>query len=382
MKSKVRWCHTNAALITVGALLSLIAGMFAEASPALASPPWTTSQLVPPAGASQNIAAVSTSSTTEAVFWVPQNGSVQERYFYKGIGWFNYQVAPAGSADQFSDIVAVSRVRNSVADTIDVFWVGPNRSIEHAFYQDGLPWLREPQVAPGGGAGPSASLAVVSRAANTWELFWVGPDSAIEDAYWYEGGPSGRFQLASPGSSTPKSAPRQITAVSRASNTMEVWWIGKDGSVQDRYFYDMVGWNGFTLAPSGSAYVGIPAGAITAVSRASNTMEVWWIGRDNSVQDAYWYVGQPWARFTLSGANSAENAISSVAPSAGAMNVTWTGWGANSVQNASFGPPWSQIQLAPGGPFTDGGIASVSRATGSVDVFWVTFNGAIEQASQ
>jgi hypothetical protein len=370
------------ALLSIAALPALVVGLLAMASPASASPPWTTSQLVPPAGASQNIAVVSTSSTTEQVFWVPQNGSVQEKYFYKGIGWFSYQVAAPGSADQFSDIVAVARVRNTVADTIDLFWVGPNRSIEHAFYQDGLPWLREPQVAPGGSAGPSASLAVVSRAPNTWELFWLGPDNAIEDAYWYEGGPSGRFQLAPPGTSTPNYVPRQITALSRASNTMEVWWIGKDGSIQDRYFYDMVGWNGFTLAPAGSAYSGIPAGAITAVSRASNTMEVWWIGRDHSVQDAYWCAGQPWARFTLSAANSAENAIASVAPSAGTMNLAWTGWGSNSVQDASFGPPWSQIQLAPGGPFTDGGIASVSRSAGTVDVFWVTFNGAIEQASQ
>ena len=60
---------------------------------------------------------------------------------------------------------------------------------------------------------------------------------------------------------------------------MELWWIGADGSVQDRYYYDGSGWNGFTLAAAGSALVQLGSGpAITAVSRASNTMEVWFIG--------------------------------------------------------------------------------------------------------
>jgi hypothetical protein len=60
---------------------------------------------------------------------------------------------------------------------------------------------------------------------------------AVEDAYWYQVGPFGRFQLAPAASSTPGYVPRQITAASRASNTMEVWWIGRDNSVQDASYW-------------------------------------------------------------------------------------------------------------------------------------------------
>jgi len=389
MKPKFRWRRRGTALLSSVGLSSLLVGLLATAAPAWGSPPWTTSQLVPPGtsgSASWNIAAVSLPSlSAEEVFWVPQNGSVQEKSLHLSNGSsVDHQIAPAGSADPSSDIVAVLRHHTSAPDIVDVFWVDPHGSIRHAdnVGADSPYWTQVQPVAPAGSATSSASLAVVSRAPNTWELFWVAPSSGVEDAYSYDGGPSGRFQLAAPGSSTPHFIPRQITAVSRASNTMEVWWIGSDGSIQDRYYYDGVGWNGFTLAPPGSAAAStaFESAAITAVSRASNTMEVWWIGADNSVQDRYYFDRVGWNGFTLSPAHSAENAIASVAPSANAMNVTWTGWGSNSLQNASF-PPWTQTQVGPAGPYTNGGIASVVRSTGLVDAFWVTFNGAIDQAT-
>jgi hypothetical protein len=63
-------------------------------------------------------------------------------------------------------------------------------------------------------------------------------------------GPWNNFQLSGPGSIAPTG---RIAALSRNPSTMEVFWIGSDGSVQDRYYYDGSGWNGFTLAGAGSA---------------------------------------------------------------------------------------------------------------------------------
>jgi hypothetical protein len=367
------------AALAVSAALPL--GALLAAAPASASPTFTTSQLVPPGGAAKNITSVSSNSTREEVFFVPQNGSVQERYFIKGVGWNSLQVAPPGSADPWSDIAAVTRVRNAVNESIDLFWIGPNGSVEHSFYQNGLPWLREPSVAPAGSASLGTSLAAVSRASFTWEIFWVGPSGEVDDAYWYQGGPAGRFTLAAASASTPNFLPRQVSVVSRASNTMEVFWTGRDGSVQDRYFYDGAGWNGFSLAPAGSALASLsPAGQVTAGSKASNTMEVWFIGRDNSVQDRYYFDGWGWNGFTLSGPGSAEWALASVAPSSTSMDVFWRGYGSNSVQLA-FGPPWAQMQVAPAGPGAAGGITAVSRTSSNLDAFYLTFNGAIDQAS-
>lgn len=124
---------------------------------------------------------------------------------------------------------------------------------------------------------------------------------------------------------------------------MEVFWIGEDGSIQDRFYYDGAGWNGFTLYPAGSALgAGSPAGAITAVSREWNTLEIWWIGGNYSVQDAYWYQGGFWNR---------------------------------------FGPPWSQSRVTPAGPPALNNVAAVSRASNHLDVFYVTYNGGIGEAA-
>jgi hypothetical protein len=312
---------------------------------------------------------------------VPQDGSVQEEYWTGS--WSSATIAPPGSADPFSDIAAVARVKNAVNWTIDLFWVAQDRSVRHEFNGNGLPWLAEPDVAPAGSAASGASMAAVSRAPDTWELFWLGPGSEIKDAYWYQGGPSGSYTLAAAGPSTPAFNPRQITVVSRQPNTMEAWWIGKNGSVQDAYFFDGAGWNFFQLAAPGSAYVGTPPGQVTAVTRSSNTMEVWWIGSAGSVQDAYFFTGAGWNSFTLEPAGSAEFALAATSQTASSMDVFFRADGGNEVENASFVPPWSPPQpLESPGPFASGGITAISRTPGSEDAFWVTGSGVIEHASK
>jgi len=67
------------------------------------------------------------------------------------------------------------------------------------------------------------------------------------------------FELAASGASTKA----LMDAVSRVPNSMELFYIGANGAVQDRFFYDGSPWNGFELAPPGSAST---TGAITALS--------------------------------------------------------------------------------------------------------------------
>jgi hypothetical protein len=375
MQSRLlRWPRRTAALLSMAALSALSAGLV-SAAPAAAMPytPWTASTVVGPGSAFRDATSVAVTPTVEDVFWVAENGSVQQETHYQGIGWFKNQLAGPGSADPYADIAAVARSGGS--GDVDVFWVGAQESIDHEFELPGGPYDPYTQIMPPGSATESASLAAVSRASDTWEIFYTNANGGIQDYYNYDGGPSGNFQLVAPGSSNPTFQPRQIAAVSRASNTMEVFFIGRDGSIQDRYYYDGSGWNGFTLAPAGSATT--YEGAISAVSRASNTMEVWYIGADNSVQDRYYFDGAGWNAFTLAGANSAQSAIAAVAPSSGAMNVTWSAYGDGWMDNASFAP-WTVDQITPGGPETDGALTAVSQSSG-VNVFEVTENGGIEQ---
>src|SRR5215831_5153019 len=77
-----------------------------------------------------------------------------------------------------------------------------------------------------------------------------------------------QYPLSSAGTA---STAGRIAAVSRSSNTMEVFWIGPNGTVEDRYYYDgMTSFKGYTLAGPGSAST---TSGIAAISRAFSTME-------------------------------------------------------------------------------------------------------------
>jgi hypothetical protein len=156
-------------------------------------------------------------------------------------------------------------------------------------------------LAPAGSAASHGRIAAVSRIPNSMEVWWIGADGSVQDSYWYEGAPQWqRFPLAPAGSASIQGG---VAAVSRIPNSMEVWWIGANGSIQAAFWYDGGQWTRYELAPAWSASI---QGGITAVSRIPNSMEVWWIGADGSVQDSYWYEGAPqWQRFPLAPAGSA-----------------------------------------------------------------------------
>jgi hypothetical protein len=222
------------------------------------------------------------------------------------------------------------------------------------------------------------SIAAVSRASNTMEVWWVSKDGSVNDAFFYDGQPWRQFQLAPAGSASTTGG---ITAVSRASNTMEVWWVGAQGSIQDAYFYDNQGWRQFQLAPNGSAST---TASITAVSRASNTMEVWWEGAQGSIQDAYFYDNQGWRQFQLApnGSASTRGSLKAVSRASNTMEVFWEG-AQGSIQDAYFydNQGWRQFQLAPNGSAsTNGGLTAVSRAPNTMEVWWVGPQGSVQDA--
>ena len=89
------------------------------------------------------------------------------------------------------------------------------------------------------------------------------------------------FPIAPPGHATPGA----ITAVSRFPEHLDVFWIGPDGGVGTNYWHQNEGWHQpFPIAPPGHA----TPGAITAVSRFPEHLDVFWIGPDGGVGTNYW----------------------------------------------------------------------------------------------
>jgi hypothetical protein len=126
---------------------------------------------------------------------------------------------------------------------------------------------------------------------------------------------------------------------------MEVWWAGPNGSVQDAYWYAGQPWRQFQLAPAGSAST---TGGIAAVSRETDSMEVWWAGPDGSVQDAYWYAGAAWNRFQLAPAAIANPAADTGYSPAPASAPLFNPGGPSylDVEQGAVGDCWLMASLA------------------------------------
>jgi hypothetical protein len=252
-------------------------------------------------------------------------------------------------------------------------------------------WLRTPttviipesgwrrfQLAPNGSAPAGGKVAAVSRIPGSMELWWIGGDGSVQGAFWYEGGQWQRYQLAPAGSA---SSTGGIAALSRIPNSMEVWWIGPNGSVQDAFWYEGGQWQRFELAPAGSAS---SSSGIGAVHRIPNSMEVWWIGPNGSVQDAFWYDGGQWQRFELAPADSASSSsgIGAVSRISNSMELWWIGPN-GSVQDAFWydGGQWQRFELAPAGSASsNSGIGAVSRISNSMELWWIGPNGSVQDA--
>ena len=238
------------------------------------------------------IASTSRIPNSMEVFWINKDGSVHGAFWYDGGNWGNYELASAGSASTNGSITAVSRIPNSM----EVFWIGQNGSIQDAYWYEGSNWRRF-ELAPAGSASTNGSITAVSRIPNSMEIFWVGQNGSIQDAYWYEGANWRRFELALAGIASTNGS---ITAVSRIPNSMEVFWVGQNGSIQDAYWYEGSNWGRYELYSSDNAKASTN-GSITVVSRIPNSMEVFWVGQNGSVRDAYWYdapkqsIKSPWA---------------------------------------------------------------------------------------
>ena len=77
---------------------------------------------------------------------------------------------------------------------------------------------------------------------------------------------------------------------------------------------------------------------IAAVTRAPNTMELWWTGAASQIHGAFWFHGGGWPQYTLPGTFLYDN-LAAVAPSANQMELFFKGGFDGSYPTIS-GPPW------------------------------------------
>lgn len=306
-----------------------------------------------------------------------------------GGSWTPFTV-PRSIAESDSRVVALSRRTGN----FETWSFAPDNFPQGAaWYSDGQGW-RPTYPVPGPVSSASSGLAAVSRMENTLEAFWIGPFGSVHGANWYDKDDRKwhefRDPIAIPGRATPSSG---LAAVSRQRDHMEIWWVGLNGTIQGSYWLE----NGPYWQPyqvdcttEGSAAW---ASGIAALSRMPDAMSVFWIKPGGEVEGAYWRPsGDPkwkaYSNMVAPAAHSAETAhcIAAIARSDKTIDVVWiTPEGA--VHGAAWtdgeGPEWRPYTVAgPGSAAAASGVALVSRAVESMEAFWISPDDNSVQGAQ
>ena len=300
--------------------------------------------------------------------------------------WDRYEVAGPGSASPDSDIRALSRFR----DNMEVWWTGPDNAVHGGFwYDDGHGW-KGPYPVPGPiGSTPVGGLAAVSRINTTMETWWIGSDTSVRGAFWYDDGKSWRSYRDPVAPITAAAPTSGMAALSRIQTSMEIWWVGLNGSVQGAFYYQGKNndtWQRYELAHLGSAS---QTTGIAAVSRIPTAMEIWWVGPSGSVEGAFWYAtdNKPWQTYTIApdGSASQSHNVTAVSRRPQSMDVVWiTPEGAVKGAFWNEGDDWELYPGAiadEGSASTQGGLAAVSRTPTSIEAWWIGPDGSVQGAS-
>ena len=122
-------------------------------------------------------------------------------------------------------------------------------------------------------------------------------------------------------------APGAIAAISRDSDFMDVFWIGIEGAVFSGVVERQLG-DTVELAPPGSAL-----GGISAVSRSTDFMDVFWTTSVGAIHSFWWNGGWGPVFETAPASSASPEAVATASRNSDQMDVFWItpGWGVGST---------------------------------------------------
>lgn len=226
------------------------------------------------------------------------------------------------------------------------------------------------------------NFAVIARTNQNQDVFWVGPDGSMYTATQTNEQPwSNKIGLG--GNFVPGST---VSAVSRASDSVNLFAIDKTGNVCHAWWSGARGWecigNKYEILGTGLT----PGAPLAAIARTSNHLDLFTTGKDGRVLTANWGGGKPWSSFAtnkswrpISQAFSANTPVTVVSRSPQHLDLFLTGpdgrvYSSWWQEGRDWQTSWPSLggQFAPGTPIT-----AISRGIGSVDLFAVDKDGKI-----
>jgi hypothetical protein len=280
-------------------------------------------------------------------------------------------------------ITAVSRKPGQ----LDLFVVGVDGYVYTSWWSEGNNWSGSNGWRQIGGIFPAgARITAVSRTPDTLDIFVCGDDGRVYTS-WYSsqndwwGAHNPWLPL---GGFFPKG--NQVTAVSRTSNSLDLFIVGSDGAVYNSEWSSTTGWTGIgnDWRNLGGAFP--PNTRVAAVARTQNNLDLFICGGDGIVYTSQWSSNSGWSSIgnnwtNIGGIFPAGAMVTAVARKADHLDLFITG--INSlVYTSSWSPEtgWSGLHgwESIGGIFNPAAeVAAVHRSTTSLDLFICGEDGSV-----
>src|SRR5437588_416361 len=139
-------------------------------------------------------------------------------------------------------------------------------------------------------------VAAVSRAPGNLDLFVIGNDSHIWSTWWndHAGWAPDWFPL--PGQAVFDKDHQQVAAVSRAPGNLDLFIVGNDNHVWSTWWNDHAGWAPDWFPLSLHAVLAIYHQQVAAVSRAPGNLDLFIVGFDDHVWSIFWNDHDGWSK--------------------------------------------------------------------------------------
>ena len=200
-------------------------------------------------------------------------------------------------------------------------------------------WVVDPKLKL---ARPGAKVAVVARYPDQLDVFWVADDGAIWSNWWNAQRNSGRwntpFPITAPNVAPPGGA---VAAVARHPEHLDVFWADNAGAIGTNWWDGNIrngDWNQHGPFRISGVNVVPPGGGVAVVARHPNHLDVFWADIGGAVSTNWWDGNIP--------------------------NGDWNQHGPFRISGVNVVPP-------------GGGVAVVARRPNHLDVFWADTGGAV-----
>ena len=213
-------------------------------------------------------------------------------------------------SNQFSSlspapVTSLSRSR----DVIDLFAVGTDGSVDSTFWTPAGGWfgrwfrLGDVRFGDQFTIPPGAPISALSRYSEHLDLFAVGRDAAVYSTFWdAASGWSGNwFRLADTNFGDGFKVPpgSQVTSVARDRDLIDLFVAGLDGGVYSTFWNAPGGWfdHWFRLSDErfGDKFTVPPGTPISVISRYPEHLDLFASGRDGHVYSTFWDASRNWS---------------------------------------------------------------------------------------